>query len=170
QAPISTNVAGAAPVSTARPARSAASNRASPSSSGMKPRVARAACTTARTRTDSSASSGGSAVLMRGSSRGGRGDGGAEALAQVGSLASGEGNVDVEPLHRLGHPAGSRSQGVIGQELNDRPGKSGITAQGGDGFGDPGVGVLGEPLENGVPGFGDAPPDGLAGHRVGQQG
>ena len=44
QAPISTKVAGAAAGSSAWPARRAAANSASPSSSGMKPRVRRAVC------------------------------------------------------------------------------------------------------------------------------
>jgi hypothetical protein len=35
------------------------------------------------------------------------------------ALAGGEGHVDAEALHRLGHPAGSRGQRVIVQELHD---------------------------------------------------
>ena len=56
QAPISTKVVGAAAAMSAWPARRAAANKASPSSSGMNPRVPRAVSKRAWTRAESKAS------------------------------------------------------------------------------------------------------------------
>ena len=114
QAPISTKVGGVAPGISARPARWAARNSASPSSSGMKPRVPRAVASRSRTRSDSRSSLAGAAWRHPPGARAGR----PQRVGQAGPLAGSEGHVDVQALGRLGDPPWARRQRVVLEELD----------------------------------------------------
>ena len=161
QAPISTKVGGdGSRASSARPARRAARYSASPSSSGMKPRVRRAVSKQGLHPLGPSPPAAGAARHQAVGVAAARSD-----VGQPGTLAGGEGDVDPQPLNRLGHPAWARRQRVVVQEGDRTLGEVGVGAQCGDRLEDAGGAFFGNRSRMASHVLGDARPDGLVARR-----